>query len=306
MLTTTLSAAIDSSQTTIPLASRTGIIAKQTFLQVGAETMSVEALLDGNAVRVVRGYSGTSAISHAASYLVTVVTQNDIAQGSSAASDVEALDFSTLSPAPVTTGAIMTTGTSWINFAVAGACGIKLLLQNTCATGEFATLRLRARANNTTASGNGGNSVGTTTCADFSASANGHEYGNLKAVNACAQPNALNQTVDATNIVTALYGRIDATGTSVGRRWVGWLDTHATTKADGGDYMQRISHNGTAAIDGCFTVYSGGRLPVLFNFEDVAGFLSASGGGETFTKTHKVAVTIAGVGTRYIEVGTCA
>lgn len=202
-------------------------------------------------------------------------------------------------------GTILSSGGVWTTYTTAGACGVKLLLGNSCATGEFATMRLRARAANVTVSGNGGNSVGTTTCVDASASAVNAEYGNLRAVNAVAQPNAYAQTVDATNVVTALYGRIDATAASVGRRWVSWLDTHATTKADASDYMERISHNGTQALDGCWTIYNGGRLPVLFNFEDVAGFLSESASG-TFTKTHKLAVTIAGVGTRYIELGTIA
>jgi hypothetical protein len=152
-------------------------------------------------------------------------------------------------------------------------------LENACDTGEFATLRMRARANNTTVSGNGGNSVGTTSCIDASASAQDHEFGNLFAVNACAQPNAKNQTVDATNIVSALYGRIDATGTSVGRRWAGWLDTHATTKAGASDYMLRVSHNGTVANDGLMTVYGGGRLPVFLNVEDADPGFVVSGAG---------------------------
>lgn len=203
-------------------------------------------------------------------------------------------------------GTILSSGGVWTTYTAAGACGVKLLLENTCATGEFATMRLRARAANTTASGNGGNSVGTTTCIDASASANKAEYGVLKAINAVAQPNAYAQTTDATNIVCALYGRIDATAASVGRRWVSWIDTHATTKADASDYMERISHNGTQALDGLWTIYTGGRLPQLFNFEDVAGFLSTSGAG-TFTKTHKLAVKIAGDSTQYyIQLGTIA
>ena len=148
--------------------------------------------------------------------------------------------------------------------------------------------------------------MGTTTGLDVSASAQHADYGVLKAVNAVAQPNALAQTTDATNIVTALYGRIDATAASVGRRWVTWIDTHATSKADAGDYMVRISHNGTAAIDGLFTIYTGGRLPQLFTFEDVAGFLSTSSSG-TFTKTHKIAVKISGDATQYyLQLGTIA
>lgn len=203
-------------------------------------------------------------------------------------------------------GTILGSGGVWTTYGTAGAAGIKLLLSNACATGEFATARLRARAANTTVSGNGGNSIGTTTCIDASASAVSAEYGNLKAVNAVAQPNAVAQTVDATNVVCALYGRIDATAASVGRRWVSWLDTHATTKADASDYMERISHNGTHALDGCWTIYNGGRLPQLFNFEDVAGFLSTSGSG-TFTKTHKLAVKIAGDATQYyLQLGTIA
>lgn len=208
------------------------------------------------------------------------------------------------SAATAANGTIISSGGVWTNYTTAGACGIKLLLQNSCATGEFATIRIRARANNTTASGNGGNSVGTTTGLDVSASAYKAEYGVLKAVNAVAQPNALAQTTDATNIVTALYGRIDATAASVGRRWVSWIDTHATTKADASDYMERFSHNGTTALDGLWTIYNGGRLPQLINFEDVAGFLTTSSSG-TFTKTHKLAVKIAGDATQYyIEMGT--
>jgi hypothetical protein len=214
------------------------------------------------------------------------------------------VDFSTLIPGTETAGSLITTGTTWVPFATAGACGVKLLLENESATGEFATMRLRARANMATASGDGGSSIGTTTGLDVSASAQHADYGVLKAINAVAQPNALAQTTDPTNIVTALYGRIDATAASVGRRWVGWLDTHATTKADGSDHMQRISHNGTVAIDGVWTIYSGGRLPVLFTFEDISGFLSGTPG--TLTPTHKIAVNIAGVGVRYLQVGTVA
>jgi len=152
------------------------------------------------------------------------------------------IDVSALTPADSTDGCVISSNGTWTTFSVAGAAGIKLLFENSCNTGEFATVRLRARAANTTATGNGGNSIGTTTCLDLSTSANGHEFGVLKALNACAQPNAWNQTTDSSNIVTAVYGRIDATGTSVGRRWVSWIDTHATSKAAGGDYMERISH----------------------------------------------------------------
>ena len=58
---------------------------------------------------------------------------------------------------------------------------------------------------------------------------------------------------------------------SSGRRWSTWSDDHSATKAAGGHYLHRLSQNGSIAIDGCFTIYSGGRLPVLFNFEDAVG-----------------------------------
>ena len=215
--------------------------------------------------------------------------------------DFTQMHFGDLTPGTETNGSIMTTGSSWVAFSTAGACGLKLLLSDTCATGEFATVRFRARADNTTASGNGGNSVGTVTCADLSASANTHEFGNLKALNACAQPNAKNQTVDATNIVCAVYGRIDATGTSVGRRWVEWIDTHATTKAAGGDYMVRISHNGTAAIDGVWSIYAGGRLPVLLNFEDVGAGCPVTVTGTDASGFYGRVACYAGGALRYIN-----
>ena len=213
------------------------------------------------------------------------------------------IDFSTILPSG-TAGSLMTTGSTWVPFTVAGACGQKLLLENRCNTGEFASLRIRGRAKNTTADGNGGNSVGTTTAIDASASAIQAEYGNLKAVNAVAQPNALAQSTDASNIVSALYGRIDATAASVGRRWVTWIDTHATTKADASDYLVRLSHNGTVAIDGLFTIYQGGRTPVLFNFEDASGCLADADASLT-VQSGAIAVKTP-AGTKYIPLYNAA
>jgi hypothetical protein len=55
------------------------------------------------------------------------------------------------------------------------------------------------------------------------------------------------------------------------------VDTHIQVKASGSSYLGRFSHNGTIANDGCFTIYDGGRMPVLFNFEDAASLLVDSG-----------------------------
>jgi hypothetical protein len=309
-VTITLTATVGFADATLPLSAELphGVA----VVQVEAEQIGLFGRSGGTSPLVVRGVNGTTAAAHASSTVVTPVYATEQSSAplstpitSPDVNNVAPFDFSGITPGGGTAGDIITTGTAWVAFTGAGAAGGKLLLENGSATGEFATWRMRARYNGAaTASGDGGNSIGTTSCIDASASAQHADYGVLKAVNAVAQPNAYAQTTDATNIVTALYGRIDATAASVGRRWVAWVDTHATTKADAGDFLVRLSHNGTVANDGVFTIYNGGRMPVLFNFEDIAGCLSAAPG--TLTPTHKIAVNIAGVGVRYLQVGTVA
>jgi len=74
------------------------------------------------------------------------------------------------------------------------------------------------------------------------------------------------------------------------------------TKADSSDYLVRLSHNGTVANDGAITIYNGGRMPVLFNFEDAAGFLTETGDAGS-TKAGYLAVTTP-AGTKYIQLMT--
>jgi hypothetical protein len=213
------------------------------------------------------------------------------------------VDFSAVKPGTETSGSCITTKSTWLVHGTVGACAIKMLCSTNATSGDYATLRIRGRAD--AADANSARGTASIMGGDFSASANVNNHGNLIAVQGVAQPNAFTNDGSA-NIVCGLYGRIDATGASSGRRWVSWLDTHATTKASAGDYMQRISHNGTTANDGVWTIYTGGRLPQLINFEDVAGLLSTSSSG-TFTKTHKIACKIAGDSTQYyIELGTIA
>ena len=211
------------------------------------------------------------------------------------------INFAKASAGKLTTGSLLSTGTQWINFPTAGACGIKLLLANSAVTGDFASLRIRAR--NDAASGTGIN--GTATAGNFSASAGVNNFGNLFAVQGYAQPNAYTNT-DASNIVCGVYSCIDMTGsTEAGRAWSMWVDTHTTHKAAAGDYLMRLSHNGTATSDGVFTIYNGGRMPALFNFEDVAGCLSVSATALSgVSSTHKLLVTIAGGITAYIPIIT--
>ena len=195
------------------------------------------------------------------------------------------LDFSAMPPGNSVKGSIMTTRSNWITFPTPNARGIKLLLAYSGATGDFNTLCMRARSN----------SDMPVVCGNFSASAGKNDYGNLYAVQGYAQPNAYTQSV-AANIVCGLYSCIDMGGaTQAGRAWSAWIDTHTTKKAAASDFLCRLSHNGTATIDGVFTIYNGGRMPVLFNFEDAAGCVGAKVDADiAYAHYRKVACTVGG------------
>lgn len=199
------------------------------------------------------------------------------------------IDYSTVSAGTSTAGSLITTGSTWVAHATASSCGIKVLLSYTAATGEFASLSIRARSN----------SVAPVVSGNFAASAGQNDHGNLYAVQGYAQPLTYTQS-SADNIVNAIYGCVQrsAGGTSVGRDWTAWFDTHMAVKASGGTYLLRLSHNGTVANDGAITVYNGGRMPVLFNFEDAAGFLTDSDGSHTVASGAIAVKTPAG--TKYI------
>ena len=206
-----------------------------------------------------------------------------------------AISFAGVVPSTETTGSLITTGATWVSHSAVGGCAVKLLCQSTALTGEYATLRIRGAS--TPASQASGEVEGV----NSSASARANDYADLYGVFASAQPDSFTQA-SASNICSALRAKITATASSSGRRWVGWFDTTATTKASGGDYLMRISHNGTIANDGCFTIYNGGRMPVLFNFEDAAGFLTDAGSPGTTAAGYIAVKTPAG--TKYISLFT--
>ena len=160
-----------------------------------------------------------------------------------------------------TIGTIMTAGTisnPWVTIP-AGGCGIKVMCTVAGASGDNATMRLRAKSTST----------GATTSLNASASASANDYGNLISIQGYAQSNTYTQA-NAANIACGVYSCIDATVSSSGRRWSTWIDDHSTTKAAGGHYLLRMSDNGTTTKDGAITLYSGsGRIPVFINFEDV-------------------------------------
>jgi hypothetical protein len=198
-------------------------------------------------------------------------------------SSAGAIDFAGITPSTSTTGSLITPGSTWINNSAAGGTVVKLLCSSSATSGDFATMRPRARAD----------AAGNVICVNASASAGANNHGNIYAVQGYAQPNAYTNN-SAANIVCGLYSCIDAGGASSGRRWSTWIDTHVTTKASGGDYLLRMSHNGTIATDGAITIYGGGRLPVLLNVEDATpGFYTASAGTYSTADAY-FTVTVAG------------
>lgn len=194
-----------------------------------------------------------------------------------------------------TDGTLFSTGSTWITHATAGQCAFKILTSSTATSGDYAAMRVRGRADAVSSGGVEG--------INSSASANIANYVNLCAGYFAAQTNAFS-TNNASSIITAIHAVVDraATYTSSGRTWVAWIDTHQETKSGAGDYLVRLSHNGTVANDGAFTIYNGGRMPVLFNFEDAAGFLTETGDAGS-TKAGFLAVQTP-VGLKYIQLVT--
>lgn len=214
--------------------------------------------------------------------------------GSLAFTAPNAINFAGVVASTETNGSLVTTMSTWVDHTAVGACAFKLLCSTSAASGDYATLRIRARSD--------ADSTGGVVAGNFSASANIAEYANLYAVQGYAQPGANAQT-GSDNIICGVYSCTDLTATgSSGRDWSLWVDTHAAAKAGAGSYLARFSHNGTVANDGCFTIYNGGRMPVLFNFEDAAGFLTDSGSPGSTAAGYIAVATPAG--TKYISLFT--
>lgn len=203
-----------------------------------------------------------------------VTAQN--ANNTSLRASIARLDFSTAAPGSETNGALMTTVSTWVPVTAVGGCAAKLLCAYSGASGDYATLRMRARSDAAGVAGGDGQ-VNGVVCGNFSASAGINNHASLFAVQGYAQPGAFT-TNNAAHIACGVYSCIDGISASSGRRWSLWTDEHSTVKASGGHYLHRLSHNGTVAIDGLWTVYGGGRLPLLLNVEDATpGFVGTSG-----------------------------
>lgn len=200
------------------------------------------------------------------------------------------INFAAAAPGTETSGSLISTGATWVNHTAVGACAVKLLCSTSATTGDYATFRPRARADAV--------STGNVECISASVSTTAANYQDLYAIRGYAQPLTIS-TDKASSIVNALYGCVDrTTGTSSGRTWVAWIDTHQQTKSSAGDYLMRLSHNGTVANDGAITVYNGGRMPVLINFEDAAGCLNDTS-DSLVTQSGSIAISTP-AGTKYL------
>jgi hypothetical protein len=177
-----------------------------------------------------------------------------------------------------TNGDIFTTGSTWIMNTLAGGCGMKFLCGSSATSGDYATARFRARSA-------GVNAAGGVSAVNASASAYINDYANLYAVQGYAQPNTFTQA-NASNIVCGVYSCIDRTVSSSGRSWSLWTDTHETTKAAGGHFLHRLSHNGGAiTLDGIWSIYAGQGCSYLMNFENTNAPVESgdkTGGGKTY------------------------
>ena len=197
-----------------------------------------------------------------------------------------AINFAGVLPSTNTDGSLLSTGSTWVVHHTVGACAAKFLCSSSAASGDYATMRLRARSDAV-------NAAGGISGLNSSASANIADYGNLYAVQGYAQPNAFTQA-NASNIICGVYSCVDRTVSSSGRSWSLWTDTHETVKASGGHYLHRLSHNGGAInLDGVWSVYPGQGCDYLLNFENANAPIH-SGDATGGTKSYYISVNVNG------------
>jgi hypothetical protein len=187
------------------------------------------------------------------------------------------LSFTTEFAPAGTAGSLITTGTSWLKFSTAGAAGVKMLLANTSATGNFASIRIRGRSDVATPTWNQNTVAG-----DFSASAGINDYGELVGVSAYAQVPAAYTQSRGNHWITGLKAALTdyAGATSAGSRFVMVLDDACVTKASTAHYMMHMTKAAGVAIDGAFQIEPT-LMTYLFDFTADGGFLLDSGTSHT-------------------------
>jgi hypothetical protein len=183
----------------------------------------------------------------------------------------QTISFATASPTGVQ-GSFITTEATWVQFATAGACGIKLLCANLSPTGNFASLRIRARSDVATPTWNQNTLAG-----DFSASTNIDDYGELVGVSSYAQDNGKNQA-RVSHWSTGIKACSQHTGTSAGSRYALVVSDYSTTKAGTAHYLARYDKPaGACGIDGIFTFGNCDQMTYFGRFEVAGGFLTDTG-----------------------------
>jgi hypothetical protein len=263
-------------------------IAATTAVPTGWTTIPASVVLvdsTTNGALIWLGMSG--AIAGDANYIVDALG-HQLPKLPFSSDTLNALNFASRTVGSDLTGTIISTGTTWLVHATAGQCAVKLLCSTTATTGDYATLRIRARSDAANATQGG------VVAGNFSASANIAEFGNLIAVQGYAQNTGNFAQTRADHIMCGLYSCIDSGGVSSGRQWSLWVDQHATVRTSGSNYLARFSHNGTVNYDGIFTIYQGYGGDNLFNFEN-GNAPVASGDKTGGTKTYALAVKINGV-----------
>lgn len=203
-----------------------------------------------------------------------------------------AVDFSGVTVSTNTDGSCISTGSTWLVHATAGQCAVKFLCSSSATSGDYATLRIRARSDGASATAGvvGGN---------FSASGGINNYANLYGVQGYCQPLTYTQS-EAANILCGVYSCVQRTAASSGRSWSLWTDTHETVKAGAGHYLHRLSHNGGAInLDGIWSIYAGQGCDYLMNFENTNAPVT-SGDKTGGTKSYSLAIYINGA-VRYIQ-----
>lgn len=185
------------------------------------------------------------------------------------------IDFSGVTPTADVVGSLITTGTTWVAHSTAGAAGIKVLLSNTSATGNFASLRIRARSDVATPTWNQNTIAG-----DFSASGGIANYGELVGVSAYAQDNAYNQA-RADHWATAVKACMLCTGTSTGSRFALVVSDYSTTKASTKHYLARFDKPVATTIDGVFAFGNCDQFTYFASLEVAGGYLTDSDSSKT-------------------------
>jgi hypothetical protein len=162
--------------------------------------------------------------------------------------------------------------TSWTTFNFPGGGAVlKALFANLSPTGNFASVRVRARSDVATPTWNQN-----TIAMDLSASANIAEYGELLGLSSYAQDNGFAQTrIDHWS--TAIKACMLCTGASAGSRFALVVSDYSTTKATTKHYLAYLNKPaGACAIDGVFAIGNCDQFSYLFNFEVAGGLLDAS------------------------------